>query len=197
VSTAVAVLAAGRGERFGGTVPKPLALFRGRPLLAYALDAARASGLAPVCCVVSDDRVAAAVPAGVDIVRNDAPERGISSSLVALLATLAARAEVDAVVVGLADQPLVGAEAYRRVGAVDAPLAVATYAGQRGNPVRIARARWPEAMSLTGDEGARVLLRRYGAREVPCDDTGAPTDVDTPENLATLEQQWRSQTASE
>jgi nicotine blue oxidoreductase len=150
-----------------------------------------------VYCVVSDDRVAAHVPGGIEVVRNDAPERGISSSLVALLRALEPSTEVDAVVVGLADQPLVGGEAYRRMGATDAPLAVATYGGRRANPVRIGREHWPEAMQLTGDEGARVLIGRHGAREVPCDDTGEPTDVDTPEHLAMLEQQWRSQTASE
>ncbi len=151
-------------------------------------------------CVVSDDRVAAAVPAEIEVVRNDAPERGIASSLQAVAAGARAAAEIDAVVVGLADQPLVGADAYRRVAAAydgGAPLAVATYGGVRGNPVLIARTLWSEALELTGDEGGRVLSRRHGAVEVPCDGTGEPTDVDTPADLAALESRWRSQTASE
>jgi nicotine blue oxidoreductase len=103
-------------------------------------------------------------------------------------------------VIGLADQPLVGAGAYRRLAdAYDAgaPLAVATYGGVRGNPVLLARGYWDEAMALTGDEGARVLLRRHPAVEVACDGTGLPTDVDTPADLADLENAWRSPTASE
>ena len=103
--------------------------------------------------------------------------------------------------VGLADQPLVGAAAYRRVASAyddGARLAVATYRGARGNPVLIARPHWSEALDLEGDEGARVLLRRYGATEVPCDDTGDPSDVDTTADLAALEANaWRSTTASE
>ena len=59
-------------------------------------------------------------------------------------------------------------------------LAVATYDGVRGNPVLIAREHWAEALALDGDEGARVLMRRHRSVEVPCDDTGDPTDVDTP-----------------
>jgi molybdenum cofactor cytidylyltransferase len=201
-ATAVAVLAAGRGVRFGGDIPKPLLPFAGATLLARALGAARASGLTPVVCVVSDARVEAAVPDDIVIARNEAPELGIASSLQAALRVLsdAAWKAVDAVVVGLADQPLVGAEAYRRLALAAADgerLAVATYGGQRANPVMIARALWDEAMELTGDEGARVLVRRHGAREVRCDDTGEPTDIDTPDELAALEQQWRSQTASE
>ena len=197
---AVAVLAAGRGVRFGGSLPKPLAELDGRPLVAHALAAAAGSGLRPVVCVVSDDRVAAAIDPSVEIVRNDAPERGIASSLHVALRALTDREQIEAVVVGLGDQPRVGADAYRRVAAAraqSADLAVATYGGVRGNPVLIARALWPEALELTGDEGARVLMRRHGAREVPCDGTGTPVDVDTPADLIALESTWRSQTASE
>ena len=177
-------------------------MFRGRPLVEYALDAACASHLSPVLIVVGNgaERVAARVPAGVDVVRNDRWSDGISTSVVALVRALVGREEVDAVVVGLADQPLVGAEAYRRLAAAyddGARLAVATYGGVRGNPVLLARTHWDEAMQLTGDEGARVLLRTYPAVEVPCDGTGSPADVDTPADLAALEQQWRSPTASE
>jgi CTP:molybdopterin cytidylyltransferase MocA len=188
---AAAVLAGGRGSRFGGDRPKPLVRFRGRPLVAWAVDAAVASGLAPVLLVVGRDarEVAAWAPPEVEVVVNPDWERGIAWSLRAALAHLAERAEVGAVCVGLADQPLVGAEAYRRVAAVDpdAPLAVATYGGVRGNPVRLGRATWDAARALDGDEGARVLLRRGPTVEVPCDGTGDPSDVDTPADLAALE----------
>jgi CTP:molybdopterin cytidylyltransferase MocA len=154
-----------------------------------------------VVVVASDDRVAAAVPSSARVVTNDHPEHGIASSLhVALRALEVDDDGIDGVVVGLADQPLVGAQAYRRVAdAYDdgARLAVATYGGVRGNPVLLARQHWLEALALNGDEGARVLLRRHGATEVPCDGTGEPADVDTPEDLARLETRWRSKTASE
>lgn len=194
------MLAAGRGVRFGGDAPKALTLLRGRPLLAYALDAARSSGCSPVVLVVSDERVAAAAGEGIEIVRNAAPERGIASSLQCALEHFEADTTASAVVVGLADQPLVGAEAYRRVAGshdVGAELAFASYDGVRGNPVLIGRAYWPEAKTLVGDEGARVLFRRHPAVAVPCGDTGAAADVDTPEDLAELESRWRSTTASE
>jgi CTP:molybdopterin cytidylyltransferase MocA len=193
-------LAAGRGVRFGGDAPKALTSVHGRPLLAYALDAARGSGCSPVVLVVSDERVAGAAGPGIEIVRNDAPERGIASSLNCALERFEADAAVPAVVVGLADQPLVGAEAYRRVARSHdegAALAYASYDGVRGNPVLIGRAYWAEARNLVGDEGARVLFRRHPAVAVPCGDTGAAADVDTPEDLAELESRWRSTTASE
>jgi CTP:molybdopterin cytidylyltransferase MocA len=159
-------------------------------LLDYALSAARASGCAPVVLVVSDDRVADAAGEQVEIVRNDMPERGIASSLQCALRRFEPEPEVMAVVVGLADQPLVGAAAYRRVAAAfagGAELAYATYEGVRGNPVLIGRPYWAEAMQLTGDEGARILFRRHPAVAVPCDDAGSAADVDTPGDLADLE----------
>ncbi|MDQ1448496.1 MAG: hypothetical protein QOC79_1467 [Actinomycetota bacterium] len=149
--------------------------------------------------VVSDERVAGAAGDGIEIVRNDAPERGIASSLQCALRRLEPDS-APAVVVGLADQPLVGAEAYRRVArahAGGASLAFASYDGVRGNPVLIARTYWSEALELDGDEGARVLFRRHPAVAVPCGDTGAAADVDTPEDLAELESRWTSPTASE
>ena len=189
---AAGILAAGGGRRFGGETPKPLVVFQGRPLVAHAIDTARASGLAPVFVVTGNaaDAVIAAVPPDVEIVSNDAWATGIASSLVAVLAMLQPRPRIDAVVIGLADQPLIGAAAYGRLAdAYDAGarLAVATYDGVRGNPVLLARDHWDEAMALTGDEGARVLLRRHPAVEVACEGTGSPTDIDTPADLAALE----------
>jgi CTP:molybdopterin cytidylyltransferase MocA len=187
------VLAAGRGLRFGGDTPKLLLVLGGRPLVLRAVEAALASGLSPVVVVVSDDRVAEVLSSragAVRVARNDSPDRGIASSMQTALRLLEPDAELDGAVIGLGDQPLVGADAYRRVGRAGddgAQLAVATYGGTRGNPVLVGRARWPEALALRGDEGARVLLRRYGAVEVPCDGTGEPIDVDTPSDLAALE----------
>jgi molybdenum cofactor cytidylyltransferase/nicotine blue oxidoreductase len=136
---------------------------------------------------------------GLVVVRNDRWESGIASSLGAAIVALRAVAGIDALVVGLGDQPRVGPEAYRRLaGAYDsgARLAVATYAGVRANPVLLARDHWDEALGLEGDEGARVLMRRHPVVEVPCDGTGEPTDVDTPQDLAALEARWRSPTNS-
>jgi CTP:molybdopterin cytidylyltransferase MocA len=194
VTVAIAILAAGRGSRLGGDDAKPLALLHDRPLVAWALDAAMASGLRPVWLVTgyAGRKVAAAAPAGVDVAHNRRWRRGIASSLRVALEAIAPYAQVDAVCVGLADQPRVGPEAYRRLSAAHergADLAVATYHGVRGNPVLLARSLWPEANKLEGDVGARQLMQRHDVVEVRCDDTGSAVDVDTPQDLEQLNEE--------
>jgi molybdenum cofactor cytidylyltransferase len=194
LTVAVAVLAAGRGSRLGGDEPKPLARLDDRPLVAWALEAALASGLRPVWLVTGHGSraVAAAAPPGVDVVHNRHWRRGIAGSLRAALDALEPYVQVDAVCVGLADQPRVGAEAYQRLAAVHgegAQFAVATYGGVRGNPVLLGRSLWAEARTLEGDVGARQLMRDHDVVEVPCDGTGSAVDVDTPEDLRQLNAQ--------
>jgi molybdenum cofactor cytidylyltransferase len=189
---AVAVLAAGRGERLGGRTPKPLLELGGRPLVTRALDAAMATDLRPVVLVVGHrgGAVAQAALPGVVVVRARGWRRGIAHSLRAALETVDPYARAGAACIGLADQPLVGAEAYRRLAAAHrdgARLAVATYDGTRGNPVLLDRALWHEAMRLRGDVGARELMKRHPVAEVDCTGTGDPRDVDTLADLGELE----------
>ena len=101
-------------------------------------------------------------------------------------------ADPQAVVVVLADQPLVGAEAVTRLIAAyraGATVAVATYGGKPRNPVLLAREHWPEVAELaTGDSGARTFLRARPelVTSIECGDVGRPDDIDTPDDLARI-----------
>lgn len=188
----LAVLAAGRGERLGGATPKPLLPLQGRPLLAWSLDAAMASSLRPVVLVVGHraSQVVGAAPQGVLVTRARGWRRGAARSLRAALDFLEPYAQVGAACVGLADQPLVGAGAYERLVAAyrdGATFAVATYGGQRANPVLLSRALWPDARALDGDVGARALMADHDVVDVDCTGTGDPADVDTLDDLRTIE----------
>jgi len=188
----VIVLAAGRGSRFGDEAPKTLARLGERPLVAHAVASAKASGLKPIVLVVGcqGSEVAAAAGRDIEVIENPYWEEGMSTSLRAGLATVLADRSVTAMTVALADQPRIGAEAYRRLvlaHADGAELAVATYGGKRGHPVLIGRNYFDEAMRMTGDQGARTLLAKPEVVEVPCDGTGEATDVDTQADLAALE----------
>jgi CTP:molybdopterin cytidylyltransferase MocA len=117
---------------------------------------------------------------------------GMGSSLAAGLRALAARAagDVTAVVIALADQPLIGPAAVRRLiaaHAAGASVAVAAYDGKQRNPVLIARGHWAAvSAAAAGDTGARPFLRAHPELVTPveCGDVGRPDDIDTPEDLA-------------
>jgi CTP:molybdopterin cytidylyltransferase MocA len=179
--TAALVLAAGGGSRFADG-PKVLAPFRGRALVTWAAEAAEAAALDETIVVVGETLLTDVLPGPVTVVPNPDWESGIATSL---WAGLEAAAAFDAVVVGLADQPLIPASAWRAVAASAYPIAVATYSGRRRNPVRLARSVWP-LLPRTGDEGARALMRDQPdlVAEVPC--IGEPDDIDTVGDLRAL-----------
>lgn len=176
------VLAAGGGSRFTAGGHKLRAPFRGRPLVTWAVDAAVAAGLDDTIVVCGAVDLADLLPPGVVAVANAQWAAGQATSLQAGVAEAAARGH-DAVVVGLGDQPLIPAEAWRRVAASTAAVAVATYGGQRRNPVRLAAEVWP-ALPAAGDEGARVLMRSRPDLVVQVACPGEPVDVDTAEDVA-------------
>jgi nicotine blue oxidoreductase len=112
-----------------------------------------------------------------------------------LAATLAV--DVGAVVVALADQPLIGTEAVARLIAAyrgGAGVAVACYDGKPRNPVLLAREYWPEVIAAaTGDQGARAFLhaRPELVTHVECGDTGSPDDIDTAADLDRVAARYR------
>lgn len=177
MTTLGVVLAAGAGTRFGG--PKLLADFRGRPLVAWAVDAALDAGLDEVAVVTGGQ--ALALPAGVTELPNPRWDDGQAGSLQVAVAHAEAMGH-DALVVGLGDSPLVGADAWRAVAAADGPIVTASFDGERRPPVRLAREVWP-LLPDEGDEGARALMRARPdlVSAVPC--AGNPVDVDTQGDL--------------
>ncbi len=180
MTVAAVVLAAGAGTRFAGN--KLRAPFRGRALACWALEAAHGAGLDETLVVTGADDLADLVPAGVRVLANPRWVEGLATSLAVGIAAASERGH-DAVVVGLADQPLVGEAAWQAVAQAGSPIGVADFAGRRCPPVRLDRSVWA-LLPTTGDEGARALMacRPDLVGAVPC--PGDPVDIDTQEDLA-------------
>ena len=179
-----AVLAAGAGLRYvasGGTNNKLLASWRGRPVVHWALEHALEADFERMWVVTGAVALDDVLPPGVEVLVNPRWAEGQATSL--QVAIGAARlAGLDAVVIGLGDQPMILASTWRLVANANGPIAVATYDGQRRNPVRLAREAW-DLLPAVGDEGARSVMRTRPelVTEIACD--GEPMDIDTVEDL--------------
>jgi molybdenum cofactor cytidylyltransferase len=179
------LLAAGRSTRFGRQ--KLLGLWDGEPLVRRTARALVDAGLSPVVAVVSSDPAYDAALAGLPLVTvvNHEPEQGISHSISLGLAALPESA--DAALIGVADQPNLGAAAVAAlIGAFDrGGIVVARYDDHRGNPVIFDRRFFPELLALEGDRGGQAVINTHP--DVVVDVTlphAAGEDVDRPE-------QWR------
>lgn len=198
------LLAAGAGSRLGR--PKALVIVGGQSMARRGITLLRDGGADPVIVVTGatgPDTDVTGVGTGLGDTGTGSRERGVisvhnphwpagmGSSLAVGLG--AVPAECPAAVLALADQPLVGPQAVRRLlaaHAAGASVAVACYEGRPRNPVLISREHWPEVIALaSGDVGARPFLRTHRdlVTEVECGDTGRPDDVDSPEDLARIE----------
>lgn len=188
------LLAAGEGSRFGR--PKALVELDGQTLAERGVTLLRAGGTDPVLIVTGAAQVDLGPGHQARTVHNGEWRTGMGSSLRAALRALTeleagpdVGQEIGAVVVALADQPLVGSAAVGRLIAAyqaGAGVAVAAYGGKPRNPVLLAREHWPEVIATaTGDQGARAFLRARPelVTLVECGDTGRPDDIDTPADL--------------
>jgi molybdenum cofactor cytidylyltransferase len=184
------LLAAGGGSRFGSQ--KLIARLGGSPIVATA-----ARTLAPlvdrlVVVVGSQAEKVTAALAGIDatIVANSRWADGLSTSLRVGVAALPSDAECA--VVALGDQPGIDPSAVRMVIArwreSGRPIVATHYRGVQGHPVLLGRAVFGEVTTISGDVGARDVVRRDATRVAFVDvDADAPRDVDTPEDLAALD----------
>jgi len=158
--------------------------------------------VAEVCCHSQASEVIAVLPldregriealAGLPIKINRTPKttEGMAGSIRAGLA--GASETIEAAIIVLADMPDVHPDDIDRLAAGYDPLSgiticrAASANGVPGHPVLFGRQHFADLMDLTGDTGARDILKRHrsSVRLVTTWEDSALTDIDTPEDLA-------------
>lgn len=184
-----AILAAGSSSRFGSL--KLAANLHGVPLLRHAVEIATEVFGSRVITVVGHERETALKllqPYAGFVVVNEDYEQGLGTSIAT--AASASRGRADALILLLADQPLVTAAHLRALmnswtGADNAIVATA-FDDTVGPPVLFPSRAFPALATLSGDQGARALFHdsRFRLHTVRCD--AAAVDIDTPQDLLQL-----------
>lgn len=191
------ILAAGASRRLGR--PKQLLELDGRPILDIVVEHAKLSRLRNVYLVLGSnaDRISAAISDHDQrTVVNHDYAAGQSTSLLAGILNLPR--DTAAALVLLGDQPQVTPAIIDRLIAAsetdDASIIMPSYGGTPGNPVLFRRAVFPALLAITGDRGARDVIkaRRDSVTMVPFPDMSPPLDVDIDDDYATLQRAWEA-----
>lgn len=185
------VLAAGMSRRLGR--PKQLVEIEGKALIVHVVERALASGLDAVTVILGHeaDRIRAAI-SNYDVSVRFNPDYTAGQSTSLITGVRALGAGTDAIVVLLADQPGI------RVATIDAlierrrnrrsPIVMTAYGDVRSHPVLFGAETFAELRAITGDRGARDVIRSEENRVETVIDprTSPPLDVDTDEAYAEM-----------
>lgn len=188
--SAAIVLAAGASTRLGH--PKQLVRIDGESLLRRTTRLAIESGCSPVLVVLGFDaeRMRPEL-AGLDafpVIHPSWPE-GMGSSLRCGMQALGQFVPPPpSVLILVCDQPQLSLQHLTRLLQTHqtgvAPIAASAYAGRTGVPAVFSASLFPSLLALSGDRGARDLIRRQSAptHAIPWPD--GEVDWDRPEDLS-------------
>lgn len=179
--------------------PKQLLLYRGRSLLRHAAETAAASRCRPIIVVLGahaeslrGELSELLMHRTVQVVENSGWMNGLGSSIsVGVRALVAAKNDIEALIIMLCDQPLVSAqlidrlvETYERTGK---SIVAAEYKGTMGVPALFHRARFAELMTLGGDSGAKQIIAKHNRDLGHVSFPEGNIDIDTPQEYERLQ----------
>jgi molybdenum cofactor cytidylyltransferase len=188
------VPAAGMSTRLGCN--KLLLSFKGKPLIAHAVDTLLASAVDEIIVVLGHeaDQVRAAIgEKRVRFVDNRDYHEGLASSIRAGFAAIPLHA--SAVMIYLADQPLLEPgdvnfliRAFAEAGKANKSIVVPFFRGRRGNPVILDSAYKEAILYVAGETGCRRVIKRNPDQvfAVEMETDHAVRDVDTMEDYERL-----------
>jgi molybdenum cofactor cytidylyltransferase len=190
--TGIVILAAGNSSRLGR--PKQLLPFQGKTLLSHVVVESLKGALHPVVVVTGAYHAEiqdSLQGQPLNIVYNADWETGMASGIVAgLTEALSIESHLQAVIVAVCDQPYISAELFRSMMEKHAlsgkGLIACMYSETLGTPVLFAQSYFKELLMLSGDAGAKQLLKRYPDDVATVPFPEGAIDIDTEQDFQTL-----------
>ncbi|WP_316784559.1 nucleotidyltransferase family protein [Pedobacter frigiditerrae] len=163
----IIILAAGNSSRLGK--PKQLLSYKGKSLLEIATEAAIGTGVSAIVTVLgayADEISAAHQRSNINYFINESWEKGMSTSIQAGLAELLKlNPAMENVIITVSDQAFLTAETLMQLIAEKEHTAyhiiASKYRNTIGTPVLFNKKYFTDLMNLTGDTGAKHLIKHH------------------------------------
>ncbi len=177
------LMAAGESKRMGK--PKQLMPFGRSTILEQTIDNLLSSKITEIIVVVgykAEEMIKTIASRPVKIALNPMYQLGMSTSIVTGLNLI--NAKTQAVMLALADQPLVDSKTINQLLAEffnhNKGIAVPAYQGKRGHPVIFSIKYKKELLGLTGDIGGKRVINQHpdDILEVSVDSESINIDID-------------------
>lgn len=185
------ILAAGASTRMGQ--PKQLLAFEETTLIGHAIKVGMDSDCDPVVVVLGaqSQLIEKSIPGtSVNVVENRNWQEGMSSSIRVGLKRMLSLQNLRAIVVMVCDQPNVDSQLLNIMikcfNKWDARGVACSYDGVLGVPALFGSAMFPELLNISGDKGARALLKKYKGQFKLIPFAEGALDIDTPEDYKSL-----------
>ncbi len=183
------LLAAGSSRRFGS--PKAIHLMpNGKPMIINTLELYQSTGIDITVVIQAGDRDLAAVlrSSGAAVLENQSATLGLSQSIVK---GVEQSPESMAWLIGLADMPYVSPNTLASLirladsDRIIIPRSNTNGVYRLGNPVCIGHAFKAHLLQLSGDIGAKNLIKQNAPSIdfLDCDDQGIHHDIDRPSDI--------------
>ena len=191
-NTGIIILAAGSSSRFGNT--KQLLHFKGKTLLKHTIEEAAEAGAQPVVVVTgaNADEISREIKnEKVEIVFNKNWEQGMASGIViGLKKAITSNKELESVIITVCDQPFVSSSLFQQLFQKQNEsvkhIVASAYADTIGTPALFTIKYFDALMGLTGDQGAKGLLKKHSKDLATVDFPDGYIDIDTQEDYENL-----------
>ena len=190
--TGLIILAAGESSRLGQ--PKQLLKFKDKTLIRRAVENALSSDCSPIILVLGANYPTIKneiSDLNCEVVFNENWQSGMSSSIkIGLLKLLDLSPDIQAVIISLADQPLIKSKHFDKITEVFSrttkPIIASFYNEIAGVPALFAKEFFTDLLNLEGDKGAKAILKSHPESVETFYLPEAEIDIDTLEDFETL-----------
>lgn len=167
MKTGIIILAAGSSSRLGRS--KQLLDYKGKTLLQNVINEALEKNCQSVIVVLganAEEIASKHQNDQVNLVINESWENGIASSIVAGLLTMVKNnSEIESIIIAVADQVFIKMNNFNNLiekqKETGKNIIASTYAETIGTPVLFKKDYFEALLSLTGEEGAKKILKQY------------------------------------